>query len=310
MRRPAFVGRHAPFPRRVSKKPANAGNHFTNMGEVAAHPALVEEGDRLALEDRVGKTPIGHVRPPMGPIDGEEAKGGQGQAIEMGIGPRHHLVRPFGGGIEGDRQIDRIGLGEGHFAIGPIDRTRRGVEDVARAMMPAGLQHRQEPVEIGALIGVGRLDRIAHPGLGGEMDDEIGAGLLKELEHRLVVAEIAIVECETGLAFENFEPIPLQGNVIIGLEIVETLDLKSVREQPARQMKADKARCSGDENPVARHRPSRLTPRPKGVRPGHSDSPVPPSPPARRHCADRREPGPSRTPSGDRGRGRATRPIR
>src|SRR3546814_7519829 len=63
-----------------------------DIGEVALHPAVVEDGDRLTRQDFRGEDPHRHVRTAPGAIDGEEAQAGPRDAEEMGVGFAHQFV--------------------------------------------------------------------------------------------------------------------------------------------------------------------------------------------------------------------------
>ena len=99
-------------------------------GEVAAVPAVVVEPDRPARADRVGEDHRRHVGPAPGAVDGEEAQAGAGQGEEVGVGVRHQLVRPLGGGVELQRVADLLALGERHRRVGAVDARGRGEDQV------------------------------------------------------------------------------------------------------------------------------------------------------------------------------------
>jgi hypothetical protein len=50
------------------------------MGEIPAHPAMVKELDRPALDDGLGEQENRHVGPAPGPVDREEPQAGDRQA--------------------------------------------------------------------------------------------------------------------------------------------------------------------------------------------------------------------------------------
>ena len=61
----------------------NAAHDIVDIGEVAPHVAVVEQGQRLARVEGLGEDPHRHVRPAPWPIDGEEAQAGQRQPVEV-----------------------------------------------------------------------------------------------------------------------------------------------------------------------------------------------------------------------------------
>src|SRR5450432_3860876 len=63
-----------------------------DMGEVAAHSAMVKELDRLALDNRPGEQKNRHIGPSPWAVNGKESQAGDRQAIKMGVGMSHHFV--------------------------------------------------------------------------------------------------------------------------------------------------------------------------------------------------------------------------
>jgi hypothetical protein len=70
-------------------------------------------------EDGLGEQEQRHVRPAPGAVDGEEAQAGGRQAVEVAVGVRHQLVGLLGGGVEADRVVDAVVLGERHRVLPP-----------------------------------------------------------------------------------------------------------------------------------------------------------------------------------------------
>ena len=101
---------------------------------------------------------------------------------------RHHLVRLLGGGIEADRVIRAVVLGEGQLAVGAVDRARRGIDEVLDLPVPAGLQHVHEAHQVRGRIGL-RIDE-AHARLGGEVDHLLEAVLPEKLLRRLRIGKV------------------------------------------------------------------------------------------------------------------------
>ena len=56
----------------------DALDDVVDVGEVALHPPVVEDLDRLACEDASRENEERHVRPAPGAVDGEEAQAGVG----------------------------------------------------------------------------------------------------------------------------------------------------------------------------------------------------------------------------------------
>ena len=87
------------------KCPDDAFDDIIDIGEVAFHLALIEDIDRFALQNGLGKDEEGHVRPPPWTIHGKKAQAGARQPIQMGIAMSHELISLLAGGIERDGMI-------------------------------------------------------------------------------------------------------------------------------------------------------------------------------------------------------------
>ena len=116
---------------------------------------------------------------------------------------------------------------------------------------PAGFDDMEKAHEVGADEVLRRLQGLAHPRLRRQMGHEAGLVGLEQQPHRLPIRKITPREGEAGKLPKLGEPRLLQGDVIIGVEIVEADDAAARLQQAARQMKAD-------EPGRARHQDGRL----------------------------------------------------
>ena len=115
----------------------------------------------------------------------------------MRIAVRHRFVRLFGGGIEGHL---RVGLGRfaiGHLGIGTIGRARRGEQHVPRRMGACSFQKLEGALKVRLEIGAWVVDRIAHPCLCREVDDDLGAVRLEEPHQASGLLDLAHVGRES-----------------------------------------------------------------------------------------------------------------
>ena len=67
-------------------------------------------------------------------------------------------------------------------------------------IVPASLQDIAETFEIGIDVGIGMIDRVAHAGLGREMDHHREAMFGKQRRHRRPVGQIDLHETEPRMA--------------------------------------------------------------------------------------------------------------
>ena len=99
--------------RRQRQEPQHGFDHVVDVGEVAAHLAVIEQLDRSTGPDGFGEDEIRHVGAAPWAVDGEEAQTRRRQPVEVAVGVHHELIGPLGRGVEAHRVIDGIALGEG-----------------------------------------------------------------------------------------------------------------------------------------------------------------------------------------------------
>ena len=100
----------------------DAADDIVDIGKIAPHLAMVEQGQRLAGVEGLGENPHRHVGPAPWPIDGEEAQAGQRQAIEAGITFAQQLVGLLCRGIERERVIDPVLDPKREALVAAVDR--------------------------------------------------------------------------------------------------------------------------------------------------------------------------------------------
>ena len=89
----------------------------------------------------------------------------------MGVGGGQKLHRFLAGRIEGDGIVHSVVHRKGQLGIAAVNRGGTGIDQMGEVFQrPAGLHHHQLAGHVGVDIGVGVDQRIAHPGLGGEME--------------------------------------------------------------------------------------------------------------------------------------------
>jgi hypothetical protein len=151
----------------------HAFDDVVDVGEVALHVAVVEDVDRPPFEDRLGEQEQRHVRPAPRAIHREEAQPGGRQAEQMAVGVRHQLVGLLGGRVQADRVVDAVMLGERHLGVAAVDAGARGIDQVLHAVVAAAFEDVGEADQVAVDVGVRVLQRVAHAGLGGEVDHAV-----------------------------------------------------------------------------------------------------------------------------------------
>ena len=231
---------------RVDQQP-DPPHQVADIGEVAPHVAVIVDVDRAAFQDRPGELEIGHVGPAPGPVDGEEAEQRDGEAVDMRPGMGHRLVRLLGRGIERHLGVDLVGLGIGHLGVGAVDRRGRGHQEVPDARRPRHLHHVEGADQVGVDIDPGVVDGVAHPGLGGEMDDDLGARRGAGRREAAHVLEPADRRGEAGEAGKLGVARLFQRDVVIVGKSVIARDRPALLEQEPAEVIADEPGRAGDE---------------------------------------------------------------
>src|SRR6266436_5262089 len=93
-----------------------------DIGEVAAHLAMVKKPDRFALHNRLGKQKNRHIGPSPWPVDSEEPQAGDRKPVEVTVGMRHQLVGLFGRGVETNGMIGLVIDRKWQLGVVAIDR--------------------------------------------------------------------------------------------------------------------------------------------------------------------------------------------
>jgi hypothetical protein len=161
---------------------------------------------------------------------------------------RHQLVGLLGGGIHADRVVDAVVHRERHAGIAAVDRRARGIDEVLHAGMPTALEHVHEADEVAVHVGMGVLQRIAHASLRREVDDAVEAFGREEGFHARPVGDVELDEAESVVRLQAGQPVLLEPDVVIVVEIVQADDLVAALEQAQGRGHADKSGSAGDKD--------------------------------------------------------------
>ena len=202
----------------------DAFDDVVDVSEVALAVTVVEDFDGLALDELIGEAEVGHVGAAGGAVDGEETEAGGGDVVKFGVGVSEEFVALFGGGVEGDGIIDFVVGAEGDFGIAAVDGAAGGVDEVFGGVVAAGFEDVVEADEVGFDVGVGVVDAVANASLGGEVDDNVGLVLGKQLVDGGLISEVTFDESEVFEDFELVEAGSFEIGVVVRVEAVETDD--------------------------------------------------------------------------------------
>ena len=119
---------------------------------------------------------------------------------------------------------------------------------MAHAAVAAAFEHAAEADQVRVDVGLRVVDRVAHAGLGGEMDHGLEALAAEKRLHRPGVGDVRFDELESRFARRARKPRLLQSHIVVVVQIVEAGDALAALKQPQCQGGADEAGGAGDED--------------------------------------------------------------
>jgi hypothetical protein len=132
--------------------------------------------DGLALENRARKQEQCHVGASPRTEHREEPQTRSGQIEQTRIAVSHQLIRAFRGRIQGYRMRGRFKHRIWQLRAGPINRAGGRVYEVRDAVVAATLEHVERADDVALDISVWCSQRMAYPGLSGQMHDPVEPG--------------------------------------------------------------------------------------------------------------------------------------
>lgn len=205
----------------------DALDDVVDVGEVAAAVAHVEDLDGVASAQLLGEAEVGHVGPAHGTVHGEEAQAGRRDGVELGVGGGHELVGLLGGGVERNRRVDAVLLGERNLLVAAVDRAGARVDKMPHRVVAAGLEHVEEAHEVTLKVGARVLDGVADARLCGKVHDDIEAVLGEQALDEGGIAQVAAHEGEAAVGVglgQHAQARVLDAGVIVAVEVIEADD--------------------------------------------------------------------------------------
>src|SRR5262249_22839892 len=191
-----------------------------------------------------------HVGAAPGAVDREEAhaRARNGEKPRVNLG--HQFVRSLGGAVERDRGQDGIALVKWYLAVSSVDGARGGVDEVANSVRTAGLEHAEEPIQVGAHIIARRLEGAAYTRLRGQMHHIVRSAIGKQRFEPVVVGDVAGRKTNPLVGGEPGKAGALEAPVVLAVEFVEAVQGAARGEQALSEMKADETRRARHQDRV------------------------------------------------------------
>ena len=130
---------------------------------------------------------------------------------------RHGFHGLLGGGVERQRLVGPICLGERDLLIRAVDRTCRSEQQVLGPHVLGKLQHIPRPNQVGVDICLRILEAVANARLGGEVKDHLGLGEIGGTLQRLGILQHRSHRLEAVGTRKNGVARLLQLDVVIGV---------------------------------------------------------------------------------------------
>ncbi|KAB8109271.1 hypothetical protein EE612_045490, partial [Oryza sativa] len=230
-----------------------------DVGEVAARVGAVggaEQRDGLAGDDAAGEGEVGHVGAAPRPVHGEEAEAGDGEAVDVVVRVGDGLAGLLGRRVQRRRPVGAVLLGEGRVGVEPVHRRRGRPHDrrLRVGVLGGDLEDADEAGDVGRDVRLRRAHRVAHPGLRGEVEHVREARRVEQPLQQRGVVDVGVEHGDAARRQQSL-PRPLQGRVVVGVEVVEPHHAVPARPERQRAVRADE---------------------PGGARHQHRQAPVPP----------------------------------
>ena len=174
------------------------------------------------------------------------------------------LVRLLGSGIKAHRIIHLVIGGIGHLLIAAVYGRAGGVDQMFNTLcaliigMTAGLKDIVKSDEIGLYVNIGMVYGIAHTGLCGKVDDDIGLVFSKSRIGHSLVCHIAANKAESAACaftpgsqlFKHVQSVFLEGNFIIIVHAVNTdnMNILILLKQLGREKCTNETGRTGDKD--------------------------------------------------------------
>ena len=147
--------------------------------------------------------------------------------------------------------VNRLAFGKWQVGVTAIHRAAGGIHQVFSAVVPATLKDRTQAHQVALQVGAWILNGIANPGLGGEVNHQAWLLAPKQLGDRSNFAQVKLLKAPGSGGSKGLEPGqsgPLQGGVVVAVEVVDPHHPLAPPQQPLADRGADEARRPGYEH--------------------------------------------------------------
>jgi hypothetical protein len=143
--------------------------------------------------------------------------------------------------------VGAVALGIGPARVAAVDARGAGIDEVLHAAVPAALQHVGEAGQVAVDVGHRIRQGVAHAGLRAEVHHALETVAREQVGHGRAVGQVDALEAELRAALEPRQPLALEPDVVVVVEVVDADHAVAARQQALRDAGADEAGDAGDE---------------------------------------------------------------
>ncbi len=154
----------------------------------------------------------------------------------------------FAGRVGGQGAVGGVFLVEGQPLGLSIDRGGGGQHEILAAVPLGGVEQVERAIHVDGEVQTRLSHALAHPGHGRQMRHAPDIVRGEERVYGRRVADIAFDQGEGGIGRKLGGVGPLDGRIVVVVEVVYGDDALATRQQGPRQMTADETGSAGDQN--------------------------------------------------------------
>ena len=248
----------------------DAVNRVGDVGVIARHAAIAEDGNRFAGVDERREFANGQIGPLALAIDGEQAEHRHVHAVNMMINVAERFAGELARGIGRDGGKNRVALAEWHLGVYAIDRRRRSDDNFFDAAFSSGFENVHRAFDVNALVKRRCFEAGPHARARSQVDDLVEFHAAEQFVERHAVTQIAVdkfkwfgsprgigrAACRCGVLgrviprgerLDIAEVPAFEFRVVEIVEVIERPDGVAVVQQPFANVRTDETRAAGDQ---------------------------------------------------------------
>lgn len=223
----------------------DALTNVSDVGKVTHHLPLVEDGNGFPRQYFTCEGKVGHIGSSPGTVHRKETQTNDLQTKLSRIAVGHHFIGFFGSGIKRLGVVGICTFGKRTILAIAVNRTRRGKNKAFDPMLTTSFEYIHKRKQIAFDILMGCIYTVTHPGLCGEMQNQIKIGGGKKRLNIGTMTQINARKTEITMGLQELEAVLFEPCSVIAGEAVHATDFKSDIQQVSRKVKSYETGCTG-----------------------------------------------------------------